>query len=124
MTVPRSILIISRDRVLQHTRKLILEHSGYHVTDVHSDDEAIKAVESSVSYILALLCHTVPERGRLFLVARLKELQPKLPILMLYNGYDLTEAKVDGSVQSLESPDALLEMIALLTQDARSAYAG
>ena len=66
----------------------------------------------------------MPERSRLFLVARIRELQPKLPILMLYEGYDFTEAKVDGSVQNLDSPDALLEMIALLTQDARSANAG
>lgn len=123
MTTPKFILIISRDRILQHTRKLILEHHGYRVFDVHTDDEAIKAVESHASYSLVLLCHSVPERSRLFLVNKLKELQPKLPILMLYNSYDPTEAKVDGSLHSLDSPTALLDMIAWLTQDARSAKA-
>jgi DNA-binding response OmpR family regulator len=123
MTVPKSILIISRDRVLQQTRKLILEHSGYHVSDVHSDEEAIKAVESSIPYMLVLLCHTVPERSRLFLVGRIRELQPKLPILMLYNSYDLTQAKVDGSLHSLDSPTELLDMIVFLTGKARSVKA-
>ena len=123
MTI-KSILIISRDKVLQHTRTLILERSGYHVSAVSSDDEAVKAVEFSTSYSLVLLCHSVPEKSRLFLVNKLKELQPTLPILMLYNSYDPTEAKVDGSLHSLDSPEALLKMIALLTQQTRSANAG
>lgn len=122
--ITKSILIISRDRVLQHTRRLILERSGYRVFDVRTDDEAIKAVEAYASYSLVLLCHSVPERDRLFIVSRLKELQPTLPILMLYNSYDPTEAKVDGSLHSLDSPTALLDMIAFLTQDATSAKAG
>jgi len=42
---------------------------------------------------------------------------------MLYNSYDITQAKVDGSLHSLDSPAELLEMIALLTQDAKSANA-
>jgi hypothetical protein len=46
-----------------------------------------------------------------FLVTRIKELKPKLPILMLYNGYDPTEAKVDGSLHSLETPESMLKMI-------------
>jgi DNA-binding response OmpR family regulator len=123
MTAPKFILIISRDRILQHTRRLILERHGYRVFDVQTDDEAIKAVEAYASYSLVLLCHSVPERSRLFLVNKLKELQPALPILMLYNSYDPTEAEVDASLHSLDSPAALLNMIALLTQSARSAKA-
>jgi len=41
---------------------------------------------------------------------------PKLPILMLYNGYDPTEAKVDGSLHNLESPEAMLNMIGFMTE--------
>jgi hypothetical protein len=56
------------------------------------------------SFILALLCHSVPEKSRVYLAARMKELSPKLPILMLYNGYDPTKAKVDGSCITWRSP--------------------
>jgi DNA-binding NtrC family response regulator len=123
MTATKSILIISRDRILQQTRRLILERAGYHVSSAHTEDEAIRFAEDSNAWNLVLLCHTVPEKSRLFLVGKLKELQPTLPILMLYNSYDIKEAKVDGSLHSLDSPIALLDMIALLTQDARSAKA-
>jgi DNA-binding response OmpR family regulator len=123
MTAPKFILIISRDRILQHTRRLILEHHGYRVFDVHTDDEAINAVEAYASFSLVLLCHSVPEKSRLFLVGKLKGLQPTLPVLMLYNSYDPTEAKVDGSLHSQDSPAALLDMIAALTQETRSARA-
>jgi hypothetical protein len=63
----------------------------------------------------------VPEKSRLFLVVELKELQLTLPILMLYNNYDPTLAKVDGSLHSQDSPAALLNMIGLLTQETMSA---
>jgi len=36
---------------------------------------------------------------------------------MLYNGYDPTQAKVDGSLHSLESPEAMLNMIGFMTSD-------
>lgn len=45
----------------------------------------------------------------------MKELSPKLPILMLYNGYDPTKAKVDGSLHNLEEPGVWLKMIDFLT---------
>jgi len=63
------------------------------------------------------MCHSVPEASRVSLVNRIKELKPKLPILMLYNGYDPTQAKVDGSLHSLESPEAMLNMIGFMTSD-------
>lgn len=123
MAGSKAILTISRDKVLQYTRRLILEDSGYSVFDAHTDEEAIKAVEGD-SYVLIVLCHSVPEKSRIFLVDKFKEMQPTLPIIMLYNSYNLTEAKVDGSLHNLDSPIALLEMIAFLIQDSRSPNAG
>ena len=35
---------------------------------------------------------------------------------MLYNGYDPTEAKVDGALHNLESPEAMLSMIGFMTE--------
>jgi hypothetical protein len=53
----------------------------------------------------------------MFLVTRIKELKPKLPILMLYNGYDPTDAKVDGSLHSFETPEAMLDMVGFMTRN-------
>lgn len=111
----KSILTISRDKQLQHVRTLVLQNAGYHVSAALNDGDAINFVETEEFINLVLLCHSVPEASRLFLVSRIKELQPKLPILMLYNGYDPTEAKVDGSLHNLETPDALLDMIGFMT---------
>ena len=53
--------------------------------------------------------------SRQAIVTKSKELKPKLPVLMLYNGYDPTAAPVDGSIHNLDSPEAMLEMIRFLT---------
>src|ERR1700679_154931 len=102
MKATRSILIISRDKALQSTRRFILEHAGYYVSSAQTEEEAIQFVQDMDSYSLVLLCHSVPEISRLYLVDRLKALRPTLPILMLYNSYDPSMAKVDSAVHSLE----------------------
>ena len=117
MTAPTSILTISRDRPLQNTRTMVLERAGYTVSAALTDKDAVAFVKSPNTIGLVLMCHSVPEASRISLVSRIKELKPKLPILMLYNGYDPTEAKVDGSLHSLETPDAMLDMIGFMTRN-------
>jgi DNA-binding NtrC family response regulator len=117
MTTPTSILTISRDRPLQNTRTIILERAGYDVSAALNDKDALGFVEAPNTIDLVLMCHSVPEASRVFLVTRIKELKPKLPILMLYNGYDPTEAKVDGSLHSLEAPESMLKMIGFMTKN-------
>lgn len=118
----KSILTISRDEQLQHVRTLVLQHAGYRVSAARNDTEAINFVETDKSINLVLLCHSVPEASRVFLATRIRELQPKLPILMLYNGYDPTDAKVDGSLHNLDTPDALLDMIGFMTSNVGSSF--
>jgi CheY-like chemotaxis protein len=96
---------------------MVLESAGYTVSAALTDKEAVAFVESPNTIGLVLMCHSVPEASRVFLVTRIKELKPKLPILMLYNGYDPTEAKVDGSLHSLETPEAMLDMIGFMTRN-------
>jgi len=110
MNGTRSILIISRNKILQDLRTIILERAGFAVAAVHNDQDAIRIVESSAAFDVVLLCHTVPEASRLILVNRMKLVHPSMPILMLYNGFDPTEARVDGSLHSLESPEALVSL--------------
>ena len=110
----KSIPTISRNALLQNLRTSILERAGYHVAAATSDDAAIRFLEAPNSFSLALLCHSVPEASRIYLATRIKELSPNLPILMLYNGYDPTKARVDGSLHNLESPDVWLRTIDFL----------
>jgi CheY-like chemotaxis protein len=117
MNESKSILTISRDQSLQSTRTFILEQEGYSVFAAVKDDDAVALVAANHNLSLVLMCHSVPEPSRVFLVNRINALNPKLPILILYNGYDITLAKVDGSLHSLESPQAMLEMISFMTKN-------
>jgi CheY-like chemotaxis protein len=92
MVSHQSILTISRDQVLQHTRTLILEQAGYAVCAAHSDQEALAFLDVSEGYSLVLMCHSVPEPSRISLANAMKAKFPSMPILMLYNGYDPTGA--------------------------------
>lgn len=111
----KSILTISRNPQIQQLRTIVLRQAGYRVSAALSDKEAINFIETDKSIKLVLLCYSVPESSRVALVTRIKELEPTLPILMLYNGYDPTDAKVDGSLHNLDTPDAMLNMIGFMT---------
>jgi DNA-binding response OmpR family regulator len=115
MTLLKAILTISHDELLQTTRALILQSAGYKVDEAIGEKEALNFINSGSDYNLILICHTVPESSKIAIAARAKELRPTLPILLLSRNYEITEAKVDGSLTSLESPVALLDMIELLT---------
>ena len=117
MAVLTSVLTISRDQSLQSTRTFILEAAGYSVYAALDDDAAVAFVAASNTLSLVLMCHSVPESSRVVLVNKIKALNPKLPILMLYNGYDPTLSKVDGSLHSLETPEAMLDMIGFMTRN-------
>ena len=123
MTASKSILTISRDRPLQSTRTFILEGAGYSVSAALNDEAAVAFVAAPNNLSLVLMCHSVPESSRVSLVNKIKALNPKLPILMLYNGYDPTLSKVDGSLHSLETPEAMLDMIGFMTRNIRSSSA-
>ncbi|HEY2912070.1 MAG TPA: response regulator [Candidatus Angelobacter sp.] len=111
----KSILTISRNTPLQEIRTLVLRKAGFHVASVRNDEEALGFLERPNSFSLVLMCHSVPELSRQTIVTRSKKLNSKLPVLMLYNGYDPTTAPVDGSIHNLDSPEAMLEMIRFLT---------
>lgn len=94
---------------------MVLQHAGYEVSAATNDLEAVAFVAAPNTLSLVLMCHSVPETSRVFLATKIKELRPQLPILMLYNGYDPTDAKVDGSLHNLDTPEALLNMIGFMT---------
>ncbi len=79
MAVGYSILSIARYEGLQKTRTLILSRAGYDVCEAITDQEAIRFLDSSITFDLVLICHSVPEPSRLLLAAKVKASHPGLP---------------------------------------------
>jgi len=114
--IAKTVVTISRDEPLQMTRTALLTHAGYSVIALTSDAEVMSfiSLEGRVSVNLILLCHSVPEASRVFLCKALKKAIPNAPILMLYNNYDPTLAEVDGRLENVHSPEAMLDTVQLL----------
>ena len=112
----KTVVTISRDEPLQMTRTALLRRAGYSVVAFNTDAQVMKylALDSRPSINLILLCHSVPEASRVLLCEALKTRIPNAPILMLYNGYDPTAAKVDGRLENLHSPESLLDTVQVL----------
>lgn len=112
----KTVVTISRDEPLQMTRTALLNRAGYSVVALTSDAEvmAYLALSGRPVINLILMCHSVPEASRVSLCKAIKKDIPGAPILMLYNGYDPTLAEVDGRLENVHSPKALLDTVQLL----------
>jgi DNA-binding NarL/FixJ family response regulator len=109
-------MTISRDSSLQATRTLLLERSGYKVIALGGDAEVrnfLKLLDQAAPNLI-LMCHSVPEKSRVALCSAIKVRYPFAPILMLYNGYDPTAALVDGRLENMSDPQALLDTVQVL----------
>jgi DNA-binding response OmpR family regulator len=111
----KSILTVSRNIPLQDVRTFVLRQAGFHVASARNDEEAIGFLQRANSFSLVVMCHSVPEVSRRVIATKSKELNSKLPILMLFNGYDSTIEPVDGLIHYLASPEAMLDMVRFLT---------
>ena len=95
---------------------MLLEQSGYSVTALGSDAavQDFLSIPHLASPGLVLMCHSVPEKSRVELCSAIKLRYPSAPILMLYNGHDPTAAKVDGRLENMADPLAILNAVQLL----------
>jgi CheY-like chemotaxis protein len=116
MASPKTVVTISRNEPLQMTRTALLHRAGYSVVPLTSDADVVKflALDGRPAINLILMCHSVPESSRVSLCRAIKKHIPDAPILMLYNGYDPTDAEVDGRLENVQSPEALLDTVQLL----------
>lgn len=112
----KTVITISRDEALQMTRTELLRRAGYSVVALTTDAQVIKylALDGRPSVNLILLCHSVPEASRISLCKALKKSIPNAPILMLENCYDPTSAEIDGRLENIHSPEAMLDTVQLL----------
>ena len=123
MSYPKIVVAISRDGPLQATRTALLQKAGYSVIALRTDADVMRFLATpGLPFVnLILMCHTVPEPSRVALCKEFKAKRPESPILMLYNGYDPTLAEVDGRLENLHSPKALLDVVQLLVSNQQPA---
>ena len=112
-----TIITISRNQPLQLLRTQVLEQAGYSVIALGHDAQVMEFLTTDHHPVigLVLMCHSVPEPSRITLCDELKKKYPVTPIIILYNGFDPTAAKVDGSLHNVNSPKSLLGMIGFLS---------
>lgn len=112
----KTVVMISRNEALQMTRTELLRSSGYSVVALTTDAEVLKYLEPDgrPSINLVLLYHSVPEASRMSLCKALKKSIPNTPILMLENSYDPTSAEIDGRLENIHSPEAMLDTVQIL----------
>lgn len=123
MSYAKIVVAISRDGPLQATRTALLQKAGYSVIPLGTDADVMSFLATpGLPFVnLILMCHSVPEPSRVALCKALKAKRPESPILMLYNGYDPTLAEVDGRLENLHSPKALLDVVQLLISNSQAA---
>ena len=116
ISLVKTVVTISRDEALQMTRTELLRRAGYSVVALTTDAEVLKylALVERPTINLILLCHSVPEASRISLCIALKKSIPNAPILMLENSYDRTSAEIDGRLENIHSPAAMLDTVQLL----------
>jgi DNA-binding response OmpR family regulator len=102
--VAKRILVIAYDPSLLLTRRLLLEQAGYEVITAEGFVAACEACEAQKEIDLAIIGHTVSQRDKEPIVARLRQ-NNRAPILALVKPH---EASVRGADLSVETEPTVL----------------
>lgn len=106
MSPRASIMVIDDEFNLRRTLALILQRAGYHVTTAGCAGEALQHLQSS-TYDLAFLDLKLPDLGGLSLLAKIRNLQPGLPVVILTahpSPESMAEARQIGARDYLVKP--------------------
>src|ERR1041385_4328019 len=103
-----TILSVSYDKSLLHTRQLMLEAQGYRVTSAYGFSEAKKHCAAG-SFDLFILGHSIPHEDKKELIALFRAHCPAPILSLLRDG----EQIVDGAEYqaSPDDPNRLIEVI-------------
>jgi CheY-like chemotaxis protein len=117
------VLCIDDAEVALRVRKLLLANAGYKVLTAPSGDKGLQLFrENPVELVIA--DHFLSDKSGLEIAAEMKELKPKVPILIVSAAGEPPSGLefCDGFLSKGEGPDALLDAIADLLgrSDSRS----
>jgi CheY-like chemotaxis protein len=109
----KSILIVAHDGNLLQTRKMLLEHAGYTVAAVVSDDEAMTLLETKVFDLILL--GRASKIQQLGLDQRLRQKYPNLLTLKIQPDGDIVSTYPSRITDAVPQHvvDALKEMLSL-----------
>lgn len=105
----RSILSISYDESLLHTREWILKAEGFHVTSACGFTEGHECARRG-GYDLAIVGHSIPDRDKVALIAEFRKYS-KAPVLSMIKYGDALLPHADHSLQAFEGPEAFVKAV-------------
>ena len=108
MDRPPSILSISYDESLLHTRAWILETAGFKVTSALGYSQAVRHCQNA--FDLIILGHSIPHDDQQSLLDVMRS-HNHSRILLLRRPGDPVVADVDYSLEAWEGPEALLSVV-------------
>lgn len=79
---PHLILLVDDNRDGLLIRRALLEEQGFHVAIAHNGEEGLKAFQES-TFSLVVTDYRMPAMNGVELIRKLRELQPRLPIVLL-----------------------------------------
>lgn len=115
MTSPL-LLCVDDDLMGLHVRKLALASAGYRVLTAAGGAEALR-IFAGQPVAAVLLDYKMPEMNGAEMARRMRELKPRVPIVMLSAYFDLppeAAALADAVMSKIAPPPELFELIARL----------
>ncbi len=117
-----NILSVSRDAMLLASRNAVLRSAGYVVETTMQDDQALEILKRGGIDGVVLGDSIKPDQ-RNALARAIKELAPKVPILVLKISGEDAPPEAAACMDSLDGPEVLLQKLSqiLRTSDAQAA---
>lgn len=118
-----TILSISYDPPLLHTREWILKAEGYRVTSACGFVDALEQCRTH-KFGLAIMGHSIPQDDKVALISEFKK-QSDAPILSIVRHGDTPLAQADYWVDASDGPQALVRAVkAAVCSRSRAAEGG
>ncbi len=111
-----NILLAHNEDIVHKTIAGYLRDSGHHVDKVYDANVALKAVQRC-NYDMVLVDIRIPGMDDLFLLARLREIRPQMPVIIITENCNMdmmVRALHLGATDFLTKPVKLLELDAVL----------
>ena len=115
----KTLLCVDDEVIGLHARKLVLERHGYHVLTAHDGEAGLSAFEKN-QIDAVVLDYQMPGMTGGVVATAMKRTKPEVPIILLSAYLSLPKheaSKVDAFLMKGESPQALLQKIAELTDN-------
>jgi two-component system chemotaxis response regulator CheY len=122
----RRILVVDDEDRLRRAVRTVLERAGYEVREARSGQEAVRLWREEESDLVITDIH-MPDKDGIETILELRALSPSLPIIAVSGSGErkcrdlLQDAKLLGTVQTLDKPFGLNEVLECVSRTFRGA---